>query len=310
MGYKLAGYDVLGCLEIDPELVEIYKLNHDPDVCYCEDIRDFRKREDLPDALYELDILDGSPPCSAFSTSGKREEVWGTEKEFREGQAVQRLDDLFGEFIRLTDRLEPKVAISENVTGMITGKAKGYVKELARGFDEIGYDLQIFKLNAGSMGVPQMRRRVFPIARRKDFGWSDLDLSFDEPTITFGEIREEDAEGYKEMSDFDRWMWDERLPSDPSFGEVSRRVRGKESSYNAKFIDDHRVCNTIASATGSKLICGQVPRYLTVDELRKCSTFAMDYRFGSLRPKYVMGMSVPPIMMAQIATEIREQWFE
>jgi len=160
MGYKLAGYNVLGCLEIDPELVQLYEKNHDPELSYCEDIRDFRQREDLPNALYDLDVLDGSPPCSTFSTAGNRDDDWGKEKEFREGQAVQRLDDLFGEYIRLVDRLQPKVAISENVTGMLKGDAKGYVKEIARGFDEIGYDLQIFKLNAGSMGVPQMRRRV------------------------------------------------------------------------------------------------------------------------------------------------------
>jgi DNA (cytosine-5)-methyltransferase 1 len=309
MGYKLAGYNVLGCLEIDPELVQLYEKNHDPELSYCEDIRDFRQRKDLPDALYDLDVLDGSPPCSTFSTAGNRDDDWGKEKEFREGQAVQRLDDLFGEFIRLVDRLQPKVAISENVTGMLQGKAKGYVKEIARGFDEIGYDLQIFKLNAGSMGVPQMRRRVFPIARRKNLGWSDLTLQFNEEPIPFGEVRQDQAEGYSQISEFDQWMWNERLPSEASFGDVGERVRGKPASFNTKFIDDHRVCNTIASATGSKLICGAESRYLSVDELRMCSTFPMDYRFLGVRPKYVMGMSVPPVMMAQIATEIREQWF-
>ena len=310
MGYKLAGYDVLGCLEIDPELTEIYKLNHDPDLCFCEDIRNFRNRKEFPDALCELDILDGSPPCSTFSTAGNREQDWGEEKSFREGQAVQQLDDLFGEFIRLVDRLQPKVAISENVMGMIKGKAKGYVKEITRGFDEIGYDLQIFKLNAGSMGVPQMRRRVFPIARRKDLGWSDLSLSFNEPPIPFGEVREEKSRGYRELSDLDERMWNERLPSESNFNEVSQRVREEGSGYAALFVDDHRVCNTIVSHSGSKMLCGSERRYLSRDELRKCSSFPMDYRFGSVRPKYVMGMSVPPVMMAQIATEIRKQWFE
>jgi len=264
----------------------------------------------LPDELYDIDILDGSPPCSTFSTSGNRDKDWGKRKQFREGQAVQRLDDLFGEFIRLTDKLHPKVAVSENVTGMIKGKAKGYVREIARGFDEIGYDLQIFKLNAGSMGVPQMRERVFPIARRKDLGLRKLRLSFKEKPIAFREIREAGSDGYRQMSDFDKWMWSERLPSDASFGDVGERVRGKRSSFSAVFIDDHRVCNTIVSATGSKLICGAEPRYLSVDEMRMCSTFPIDFRFLTMRPQYVMGMSVPPVMMAQIATEIRKQWFE
>ena len=309
MGYKLAGYNVLGCLEIDPEIIDLYKLNHKPKYAYCEDIRDFRKRDDLPNELYNLDILDGSPPCSTFSSSGNRDSDWGKKKKFREGQAVQRLDDLFGEFIRLVNRLQPKVAISENVMGMLQGQAKGYVKEIARGFDQIGYDLQIFKLNAGSMGVPQMRRRVFPIARRKDLKWVDLKLSFSEEPILFGKIRHEGLEGCTRFTENDKRHWDNRQPSDSCYADVRMRIDGKCTGFSAYFIDDHRVCNTIVSASGSKLICGAEPRYLSVSELRMCSTFPMDYRFGSVRPQYVMGMSVPPVMMAQIATEIKKQWF-
>ena len=310
MGYKLAGYNVLGCLEIDPEIIDLYKLNHKPQFAYCEDIRDFRKRDDLPHELYDLDVLDGSPPCSTFSSSGNRDSDWGKKKKFREGQAVQRLDDLFGEFIRLVNRLQPKVAISENVMGMLQGKAKGYVKEIARGFDEIGYDLQIFKLNAGSMGVPQMRRRVFPIARRKDLKWVDLKLRFSEKPIPFGEVRDEGAEGYKQFTENDEWHWDNRRFSDASYADVRMRIDGKRTNFNTHFIDDHRVCNTIASASAGKLICGAERRHLSVNELRMCSTFPMDYRFGSVRPKYVMGMSVPLVMITQIATEIKKQWFE
>jgi len=308
MGYKLAGYNVLGCLEIDPELVQLYEKNHDPELSYCEDIRDFRQREDLPNALYDLDVLDGSPPCSTFSTAGNRDDDWGKEKEFREGQAVQRLDDLFGEYIRLVDRLQPKVAISENVTGMLKGDAKGYVKEIARGFDEIGYDLQIFKLNAGSMGVPQMRRRVFPIARRKDLGWRDLTLKFDEEPIPFKEIRHNGASGYEELTEWGKKLWEARLPSEKSLGEVSKRVRGKNSGYTWGIVDDHRVCPTIHS--GPATVCGAEKRLISVREMRLCSSFPADYRFYNLDPRYVMGMSVPPVMMAQIATKIREQWFK
>jgi len=59
MGYKLAGYDVLGCNEIDPQMMKVYQNNHHPKYSYLDDIREFRKRNDLPQELYELDILDG-----------------------------------------------------------------------------------------------------------------------------------------------------------------------------------------------------------------------------------------------------------
>jgi DNA (cytosine-5)-methyltransferase 1 len=307
MGYKLAGYNVLGCLEIDPELVQLYEKNHDPELSYCEDIRDFRQREDLPDALYDLDVLDGSPPCSTFSTAGNRDDDWGKEKEFREGQAVQRLDDLFGEFIRLVDRLQPKVAISENVTGMLKGDAKGYVKEIARGFDEIGYDLQIFKLNAASMGVPQKRKRIFPIARRKELRWKDLTLEFSESPIVYSDIRTDDPPK-RWLTDTHIPIWEKRYATDKAFDDITERM-GDRKLWNRKFAKPNDVLNTIASASGSWIVRMDEPGEISESELRMAGTFPMDYDFGDVRPQYVVGMSVPPVMMAQIATEIREQWF-
>ena len=66
MGYKLAGFNHLGGVEIDPPIADVYKTNHNPKYLYIEDIREYNKRNDLPMELYNLDILDGSPPCSTF----------------------------------------------------------------------------------------------------------------------------------------------------------------------------------------------------------------------------------------------------
>ena len=59
MGYKIAGYDVIGCNEIDPRMMKCYETNHHPQYSYLEDIRDLVKRNNLPEELYHLDILDG-----------------------------------------------------------------------------------------------------------------------------------------------------------------------------------------------------------------------------------------------------------
>jgi Site-specific DNA methylase len=107
MGYKIAGYDVIGCNEIDPRMMKCYETNHHPQYSYLEDIRDLVKRNNLPEELYHLDILDGSPPCSTFSMSGLREDAWGKEKKFKEGQKTQVLDTLFFDFIALAKRLKP-----------------------------------------------------------------------------------------------------------------------------------------------------------------------------------------------------------
>ena len=124
MGYKLAGFDVLGCNEIDPKMANAYKANHDPKYCFVEPIQTFKLREDLPSDLYDLDILDGSPPCSSFSMAGNRGDDWGKEKKFREGQAEQVLDTLFFDFIDLAKKLQPKVVVAENVKGLLLGSAR------------------------------------------------------------------------------------------------------------------------------------------------------------------------------------------
>ncbi|WP_250481369.1 DNA cytosine methyltransferase, partial [Caballeronia sp. GAOx1] len=80
--------------DIDKKMIEVYKLNHNPKYSFLESITTFAKRKDLPKELYELDILDGSPPCSSFSMAGNREKDWGKEKIFREGQELQVLDTL------------------------------------------------------------------------------------------------------------------------------------------------------------------------------------------------------------------------
>jgi hypothetical protein len=119
MGYKLAGCEVLGCCEIDPKMNELYVANHHPKYNYCEDIREFNKRDDLPPELYDLDILDGSPPCTTFSMAGDREDSWGKKKKFREGQAEQTLDEY-------KESLEGKIeSLCSDVSGV--GKCRVFI---------------------------------------------------------------------------------------------------------------------------------------------------------------------------------------
>ena len=162
MGYKLAGYDVIGNCEIDPDMMKVYRKNNHPEYSFLMDIRDFLKLpdEEIPGALKDLDILDGSPPCSVFSMAGSREDAWNVEKAFREGQAKQRLDDLFFFFIAVAGRLKPKVVIAENVKGLVTGKAKGWVNRILKAFDDAGYSVQIFLLNSAVMGGEQEWERL------------------------------------------------------------------------------------------------------------------------------------------------------
>lgn len=88
MGYKLAGFNVLGGVEIDPKMMKIYRQNHNPKHSFLMGVQDFKNipNENLPKELFELDILDGSPPCSSFSMAGSREDAWGDKKNSERGK--------------------------------------------------------------------------------------------------------------------------------------------------------------------------------------------------------------------------------
>ncbi len=230
MGYKLAGFEHLGGVEIDKNMAELYRKNLNSKYMYLEDIRQFNEREDLPAELYNLDLLDGSPPYTTFSMAGKREEVWGTKKVFREGQASQTLDDLVYVYCDTIEKLKPKVAILENVPGIIAGRAKKYAIGIVERLNAIGYDVQVFLLNSATMGIPQSRERVFFIARRRDLGFSSLVLDFSEKPICFAEIRDE-APQSKELQP----SLKARLPylqyGERNFTLADRRYRNKPEAH-------------------------------------------------------------------------------
>lgn len=306
MGYKLAGFTVVGCCEIDPRMLEIYKKNLHPRLPYQADVRDFVNM-DLPEELYHLDILDGSPPCSVFSTAGEREDGWNKEKVFREGQAKQKLDDLFFHFIAIAKRLQPKVVIAENVSGLIKGNAKGYVNEIFKAFHDAGYDVQLFLLNAAFMGVPQRRERTVFIARRKDLMLPRIEMKFNEAPIYFGEVRSEHGKPINPDTNVYRLM-QKRRPEDKKLGHISLRWKGVEQGFTSPIVRDNEVALTLCAAGGMLRDCDCT--YASEEDCRNIQTFPQDYDFGRETAEYVCGMSVPPVMMANIATEVYQQWLK
>lgn len=312
MGYKLAGFNHIGGVEIDPKIADVYQSNHKPNYLFVEDIREFIKRENKPKELFNLDILDGSPPCSSFSMAGNREKDWGKEKIFKEGQTKQVLDDLFFEFIKLAKELQPKVVIAENVKGLIQGNAKLYVKRIFKEFDEAGYKVQLFLLNASTMGVPQKRERVFFICHRKDLNFPKLTLNFNEKPIVFSEVKEVNCKS-KECFNFPR-SEAERLAlvefGDRNLVNADKKLRGndKNAFFNQTLVYDNGIMGTITGQEKSFVFSEK--RRLSHKEIKLCGSYPLDYDFKSTDSNYLIGMSVPPVMTAQIANQIKVQWFK
>ncbi len=317
MGYKLAGFDVIGHNDIDKQMIEVYKANHNPKYSFLESITTFAKRKDLPKELYQLDILDGSPPCSSFSIAGNREKDWGKDKKFREGQAEQVLDTLFFDFIDLAKELQPKVVIAENVKGLLIGKAKEYVKEIYRQFDGAGYYCQHWLLDASEMGVPQRRKRVFFVCLRKDLAkpflyFKDmftetpkLILNFNDKKILFKDV----YTNYKDrgLSERMSYVWSKRKKGDVDFSCILGRIENRPNSYfayNLIYLD--KVPNTLIANDLNVLF--DECRHYNKTETCKIGSFPLDYNFLSNKPYYLVGMSVPPLMTAKISLEVYNQW--
>lgn len=314
MGYKLAGFDVIGHNDIDKKMIEVYKANHNPKFSFLESITTFAKRKDLPQELYELDILDGSPPCSSFSMAGNREKDWGKEKVFREGQELQVLDTLFFDFIDLAKELQPKIVVAENVKGLLLGAAKEYVIKIYKAFDEAGYYCQHFLLDASKMGVPQRRERVFFICLRKDLAiqflhFKDmftevpkLEMEFDEEEIPFKEIEDNNDFKTKENTVVSKYY--DLVKEGQSFSVA----HPKGSFFNDYKVNKEKPLNTITAEVNHGGWHYNIKRMINFSEAKKGGSYPLDYNFLKLNPKYLIGMSVPPVMTAQIASNIYEQW--
>ena len=177
-GYRLAGGDILCINEFVEEARKTYKENYPDTPIIPGDIKELTGKDFLEVANIkegELDILDGSPPCSAFSMCGtlgksgsKHSDGWGKTKKYSDGKIVENIEDLFFEYLRVAKDIKPKVIIGENVAGLLAGEAKFKLNEIVNTFEKIGYDVSYKVLDASYFGVPQRRNRVFFIGVRED----------------------------------------------------------------------------------------------------------------------------------------------
>lgn len=306
MGYKLAGCEVVGCCEIDPQMNKVYVKNHHPKHNFLMDIRDFNKipNDQLPKELFDLDILDGSPPCTTFSMAGQREETWGKEKVFREGQKAQTLDDLSFVFIQTIKKLNPKVVIMENVEGLILGEAFTYVQRIYKELDDIGYKVHHWLLKSEQMGVPQARHRVFFVAVRKTSKTdvTKINMSFNYEAIPYKAFKSENekiAQGM--MSNAVK-----NIRGNESVAEAMYRIYGKKSGITHRVAKADDVYPT-QTAGRHYDIWTESGNHPSDEDIAHASTFPEDYDFDGQTVSVVCGMCVPPLMTKRIVKRLIDE---
>ena len=150
LGFKQAGYDIIWANDILKDACETYKLNIGDHIIN-EDIT----KVDL-NSIPKADIIVGGPPCQGFSGIGKRDP-----NDNRSALVYSYLD--------VVNKVQPKIFLFENVTGIKSSKAADgskVIDNLKEAFEKIGYHINIHTLNAADYGVPQKRKRVFIIGNK------------------------------------------------------------------------------------------------------------------------------------------------
>ena len=169
-GYRMAGAKVLAINEFIPEAIATYRANWPDTIILPGDVRKLTPEHILAEIgkqKGELDLLDGSPPCSAFSTAGAREKGWGKTKKYSDSEQTN-VEDLFFEYTRILRGVMPKAFVAENVAGLAKGTAKGYLNEILRELRSCGYEVSCKILDAKWLGVPQSRTRAIFVGVRND----------------------------------------------------------------------------------------------------------------------------------------------
>jgi DNA (cytosine-5)-methyltransferase 1 len=311
MGYKRAGFEVVAACDIDQEMQRHYVANLHPKKFFLMPVKDLLN-QDLSQYV-GIDILDGSPPCSTFSTAGLREEAWGKQKHFREGQASQVLDDLFFDFLNVAEKIKPKVIIAENVSGMIKGNAKGYCKMIFDRLRQIGYDPQLFLINSADCGVPQYRERVFFCAKQSTIKKPKLILSPKYKHVSCEEatsdlvITDKEWQENRHTSETDLIWWPKTRQGE-NYGEATLRAGVTQKCWSCKRLNSKTPSATL-TATHSNIKHWSEPRQCTLREWKRLGSFPDDYRCESENiGKYMIGMSVPPKMTEYVAHEVFMQW--
>jgi DNA (cytosine-5)-methyltransferase 1 len=328
-GYRLAGGKILCINEFVKEARNTYHENYPNTPILPDDIKELEGKDLLEAAnvgVGEVDILDGSPPCSAFSMAGAvvqgkgHSAGFGQVKKYSDDKKVENIEDLFFEFIRVAKDIQPKVIVGENVSGLLMGEAKNYFYKITAEFGNIGYNVSSMLLDSSHYGVPQTRKRVIFIAVRKDvtdaIGLTSLNIAgvFPEKNsevVTCGKAFEDlnyDEEEIKMLTEtFSKGSHFEtasKMPLDPKKVLTGCDYHPKGHHFNMKRVSRFKPSPTITASGGC--IHWSEMRKLALGETRRLTSLPEDFKLtGKWEQKSErMGRMVPPLMMKAIADSI------
>lgn len=243
----------------------------------------------LPEARSGVDVIIGGPPCQPFSQFG-----------YQRGRLDNR--DGLPIFVDAMNRFRPKIAIMENVRGLLY-RNKGYLRAAVQDMERLGYTVHAELLKAVEYGVPQKRERVFIVASR--VGWQWPERTVDAPVTAgaaLGSLAEAEGADSKYLTpSMDRYIAKyERqshcvTPRDLHLDRPARTVTCR--NLGGATADMHRL----------KMRSGK-RRMLTVREGARLQSFPDWFEFAGTEYERCeqIGNAVPPLLGLAVARQVRK----
>ncbi len=159
LGFEQNGFKVLFANEIDKSIAFSYKKNFPKTECLTKNIEQIDLKKEFSRFTNKISVVCGGPPCQGLSQKGKRH--WFKDKR----------NFLFINFLEVVKIVNPSFVLIENVPNLITANEGYFLKEIEMIFNNLNYKINAKILHANKFGVPQIRKRAFILARKKDINF-------------------------------------------------------------------------------------------------------------------------------------------
>lgn len=183
LGFKWAGFRSAMAIDFFQQAIETLESNFGDEGTIVLKKNLFRfKGKQLQEYMEQnqiragFDVIIGGPPCQGWSKVGRgklRSLKEGLDRKKLENDPRNRLYKVYLDHIRT---FQPKVAVMENVPGMLSHRGRNIAELVAQGMGAAGYRVSWKLLKASDYGVPQFRERLFFVGVR-----TDLDIEFQFP---------------------------------------------------------------------------------------------------------------------------------